>query len=88
MNEKVRWSLFKAVSEAGVRPPLYWFHDKGYFEEFLGHKTDLNKIPGQIYQEDVLLQNAKNLADMHKVDVPNINQVKDGPNLSIWSSIF
>jgi len=65
-----------AVSEAGVRPPLYWFHDKGYFEEFLGHKTDLNKIPGQIYDPDVLVQTAKNLADMHKVDVPNINQAK------------
>ena len=27
-----------AVAEAGVRAPLYWFHDKGYFEEFMGHK--------------------------------------------------
>ena len=75
LRMKVRASLDQAVSEAGVRPRLYWFHDKGYFEEFLGHKIDLNKIPGQIYQQDVLLQNAKNLADMHKVDVPNINQV-------------
>ena len=75
MHSNVHGSLLQAVSEAGVRPPLYWFHDQGYFEEFLGHKTDLNKYPGQIYREDVLLQIAKNLADMHKVDVPNINQV-------------
>ena len=27
-----------AVSDAGIRAPLYWFHDAGYFEEFLGHK--------------------------------------------------
>ena len=27
-----------AVSEAGIRAPLYWYHDAGYFEEFLGHK--------------------------------------------------
>ena len=26
------------LSDAGVRAPLYWFHDQGYFEEFLGHK--------------------------------------------------
>ena len=27
-----------AVSGAGIRAPLYWFHAAGYFEEFLGHK--------------------------------------------------
>lgn len=27
-----------AVSEAGIRAKLYWYHDAGYFEEFLGHK--------------------------------------------------
>lgn len=27
-----------AVSDAGIRAPLYWFHAAGYFEEFLGHK--------------------------------------------------
>ena len=26
------------LSNAGVRATLYWFHDQGYFEEFLGHK--------------------------------------------------
>ena len=26
------------LSNAGIRAPLYWFHDEGYFEEFLGHK--------------------------------------------------
>lgn len=32
-----------AVAEAGVRAPLYWFHDKGYFEEFMGHKKGYSK---------------------------------------------
>ena len=27
-----------AVSEAGIRAPLYWYHDAGYFEEYLAHK--------------------------------------------------
>ena len=27
-----------AISDAGVRATLYWFHDRGYVEEFLGHK--------------------------------------------------
>ena len=24
--------------ETGVRAPLYWFHEQGFFEEFLGDK--------------------------------------------------
>ena len=31
-----------AVSDAGIRAPLYWFHAAGYFEEFLGHKKGEN----------------------------------------------
>jgi len=65
-----------AVSDAGVRPTLYWFHDKGFFEEFLGHKEDLNKHPLQMYQRPVLEKVAQNLAEMHKVSVPDINQAK------------
>ena len=26
------------VSAAGLGAELFWYHDKGYFEEFLGHK--------------------------------------------------
>ena len=66
----------EATSDAGVRPTLYWFHDKGFFEEYLGHKEDLNKHPIQIYQRPVLEKVAQNLADMHKVSVPDINQAK------------
>ena len=31
-------SINSALNAAGVRAPLYWFHDQGFFEEFLGHK--------------------------------------------------
>ena len=65
-----------AVSDAGVRPKLYWFHDKGFFEEYLGHKEDLNKHPLQMYQRPVLEKVAQNLAEMHKVSIPDINQGK------------
>ena len=27
------------VSAGGVGAELFWFHDEGYFEEFLGHKS-------------------------------------------------
>ena len=33
-----------AVSEAGIRATLYWYHDAGYFEEFLGHKKGESSI--------------------------------------------
>ena len=65
-----------AVSDAGVRPTLYWFHDKGFFEEFLGHEEDLNKHPVQMYQQPVLEKVAQNLAEMHKVSIPDITQSK------------
>ena len=28
-----------AVSAGGIGAELFWFHDSGYFEEFLGHKS-------------------------------------------------
>ena len=31
-------SINNGLNAAGVRAPLYWFHDKGFFEEFLGDK--------------------------------------------------
>ena len=27
------------VSAGGVGAELFWFHEEGYFEEFLGHKS-------------------------------------------------
>ena len=30
-----------AVSDAGVTAELFWFHEKGYFEEFLGRKSGM-----------------------------------------------
>ena len=26
------------ISAAGLGAELFWYHDRGYFEEFLGHK--------------------------------------------------
>ena len=31
-------SINNGLNAAGMRAPLYWFHDQGFFEEFLGHK--------------------------------------------------
>ena len=32
------------VSAGGVGAELFWFHDSGYFEEFLGHKSGLSRF--------------------------------------------
>ena len=57
-----------AVSEAGIRAPLYWFHAAGYFEEFLGHKKDMWEHPTglRIDDEKILEKTAKNLAELHQ----------------------
>ena len=57
-----------AVSEAGIRAPLYWFHAAGYFEEFLGHKKDMWEHPTglRIDDEEILKKTAKNLAELHQ----------------------
>ena len=57
-----------AVSEAGIRAPLYWFHAAGYFEEFLGHKKDMWEHPTglRIDDEEILRKTAKNLAELHQ----------------------
>ena len=31
-------SINNGLNAAGVRAPLYWFFDKGFFEEYLGDK--------------------------------------------------
>ena len=33
-----------AVSGGGVGAELFWFHDEGYFEEFLGHKSGMQSL--------------------------------------------
>ena len=57
-----------AVSKAGIRAPLYWFHAAGYFEEFLGHKKDMWEHPTglRIDDEKILEKTAKNLAELHQ----------------------
>ena len=33
-----------AVSDAGVTAELFWFHDKGYLEEFLDGKSGMSLV--------------------------------------------
>ena len=34
------------VSAGGVGAELFWFHEEGYFEEFLGHKSGFKRFQG------------------------------------------
>ena len=39
-NDLTEMKLVKsAASDAGITAELYWFHEKGYFEEFLNGKS-------------------------------------------------
>ena len=68
----------KAVSDGGVRAPLYWFHDHGYFEEFLGHKKDLWFHPTGLALHDKVIwsKTAENLGLLHSISIPDIDQAK------------
>ena len=81
------WAIFqkrskttKAVSDGGVRAPLYWFHDNGYFEEFLGHKKDLWFHPTGLALNDKIVwsKTAENFGLLHRISIPDIDQSKEG----------
>ena len=38
------------VSAGGVGAELFWFHNEGYFEEFLGHKSGLSRVWNIIFE--------------------------------------
>jgi len=67
-----------AVSEAGIRAPLYWYHDAGYFEEFLGHKKDLwdHSTGVRVDDQQVWRKTAKNLGELHQVNIDGIDKEK------------
>jgi len=64
-------SINNGLNAAGVRAPLYWFHDKGFFEEFLGDKKDLWDHPTGIKLDDeiILEKVAVNLGELHQVEI-------------------
>lgn len=37
-----------AVSAGGIGAELFWFHEAGYFEEFLGHKSGLSNVKSNV----------------------------------------
>ena len=87
-SSKLKWSrsyfieyrkLKKAVSDGGVRAPLYWFHDNGYFEEFLGHKKDLWFHPTGLALNDEIIWSkaAENFGLLHRISIPDIDQSKE-----------
>ena len=69
----------EAVSDGGVRAPLYWFHDNGYFEEFLGHKKDLWFHPTGLALNDKIVwsKTAENFGLLHRISIPDIDQIKE-----------
>ena len=67
-----------AISDAGVRATLYWFHDRGYVEEFLGHKKALLDHPTGLTLGDKIVWSkvAAEMGKLHKVEIPDLNQAR------------
>jgi len=64
------------VSAGGVGAELFWFHDSGYFEEFLGHKSDLKHHPTGITIADrnVWSAHAAEIGKLHAIPVNDIDK--------------
>lgn len=78
------------VSAGGVGAELFWFHDEGYFEEFLGHKSGLSRLwicfsyyfsdlkdhPTGITMADknIWSAHAAEIGKLHAIPVDNIDQ--------------
>lgn len=78
------------VSAGGVGAELFWFHEEGYFEEFLGHKSgfqstliffhiifsDLKDHPTGITMADknIWSAHAAEIGKLHAIPVDNIDQ--------------
>jgi len=64
------------VSAAGLGAQLFWYHDRGYFEEFLGHKKDLKDHPTGLTLADKKLwtEHAAQIGKLHTVKVDNIDK--------------
>jgi len=64
------------VSAGGVGAELFWFHEEGYFEEFLGHKSDLKDHPTGITMADknIWSAHAAEIGKLHAIPVDNIDK--------------
>lgn len=64
------------VSAGGVGAELFWFHQKGYFEEFLGHKSDLKNHPTGITManKNVWSAHAAEIGKLHAIPVDDIDK--------------
>merc|ERR1719447_1152132 len=65
-----------AVSAGGIGAELFWFHDAGYFEEFLGHKSDLKHHPTGITIADrnIWSAHAAEIGKLHAIAVDDIDK--------------
>ena len=59
-------SINNGLNAAGVRAPLYWFHDQGFFEEFLGSKKGDFDLKGFLVQARFL--RSKTAPEPAKID--------------------
>lgn len=65
-----------ATNEAGVRPTLYKWHERGYIEQWLGDYADLWSPTAPMNMYQLRFRAGAELAKMHSIDVSTINKRK------------
>ena len=78
----------RATADAGVRAPLYYFHENGFIEEFLSGKLDLWKTQEKglltVRDREIWSNVAKNVGEMHAIELDNIDQEKYLHGIEGW----
>ena len=70
--------ISRATAAAGVRVPLYYFHQNGFIEEFLAGKIDMWKSQESdsltVRHPQILNGLARNLGKLHSVEIDSIDK--------------
>lgn len=75
----------RATADAGVRAPLYYFHENGFIEEFLAGKVDLwGSQTLHVTDRQVWSQVADRVGRLHSIQLDDIDQDKYKHGIEGW----
>ena len=70
----------RATADAGIRAPVYYFHENGFIEEFLSDKIDMWKSQEEgilnVRDREIWTNVAKKVGQMHSIELNNIDKEK------------
>ena len=75
----------RATADAGIRAPVYYFHENGFIEEFLAGKVDLWKAQTLNVTDRAIWANlAQRVGRMHSLELDSIDKEKYLRGIEGW----